>query len=70
MIDWDWQLAIAQTNLVTKGSYPCEVVEVSEFVKGLDMAIGEYMGHNPPPKPVIVMLQFYDYGQKNIKGNL
>lgn len=70
MINWDWQLALAQTNLVTKGSYPCELVELSKFVKGLDMAIEEYMGRNPPPKPVIVMLHFYDDGQKSIKGNL
>lgn len=68
MINWDWELALAQTNLVTEGSYPCEIMELGKFVTGLDRAIGEYIGHNPPPKPFIVMLQFY--GQKSIKGNL
>ena len=70
MINWDWELALAQTDLVMKGSYPCGIVELSNFVKGLDKAIGEYMGRNPPPRPVIVMLQFFDYGQKGIKDNL
>ena len=70
MINWDWQLALAQTDLVMKGSYPCEFMELGKFVRGLDKVVGEYMGHNPPPKPVIVMLQFFDYGQEGIKDNL
>jgi hypothetical protein len=66
MIDWEYQLALAQTNLMLMGSKP--VHPMADWVRGIDKVVGDYIAQNPPLESGILYIYFN--GQRDTESSV